>query len=76
MNAHYDDFLVVGSHPTALPADFDRDGDVDLEDYEILAACLTGPGGQVTPECLACDLDGDADADLIDFGKFEVDFEG
>jgi len=64
---------------TVLPApgDFDEDGDVDLDDYETwLVPCYTGPGGQASQGCEACDLDGDADVDLIDFASFQAVFTG
>lgn len=62
------------------PADLDRDGDVDLDDYLILAPCLSGP--DVTTPPLGCslesfdlaDLDGDGDVDLEDFGVFKSAF--
>jgi len=58
-----------------LAGDFDYDGDVDLDDYTTyLAPCYTGPSGQVSAGCGACDLDGDADVDLIDFATFQCNF--
>ena len=45
-----------------VPGDLDGDGDADLEDYELLASCMTGP-----LEIGAADLDDDGDVDLEDF---------
>lgn len=68
--------LYVGSGITVAPAgDFDADGDVDLDDYEQFAACLTGPDG--TPSgCVEVDLDCDADVDLSDCRRFQQCFTG
>ncbi len=64
--------------------DFDADGDVDLDDYTALTACLSGPG--VTPvvspsQCIdpyleAFDYDGDGDCDVDDFAIFAATFTG
>ncbi len=44
-------FVTLQGCPTARP-DFDRDGDVDLEDFGHLQACLTGRGNpQTDPAC-------------------------
>ena len=48
-----------------VPADFDRDGDVDLADYLEFARCFVGSGGALPADCLHADLDGDGDADLV-----------
>lgn len=71
-----------GCSPVRTPHDYDVDGDVDLEDYSVLADCLSAPGaapaptGAVTPAiCQAVfDPDQDRDIDLHDFGKFQVAF--
>ena len=73
-------FLTIRS---AVPGDADDDGDVDLDDFAILADCMAGPGapprptmtGVVTSDCLwAFDRDADGDVDLDDlsslFGSF------
>ncbi|MHC4609136.1 MAG: spondin domain-containing protein [Planctomycetota bacterium] len=55
-------------------ADFDTDGDVDLDDYAIYHICAAGPGvvtppaGCTAQQFAAADLDGDLDVDLADFG--------
>jgi hypothetical protein len=53
-------------------ADFDRDGDVDMEDFGHFQVCLTGPGvPQIRPDCVDARLDGDVDVDQEDFGVFQ-----
>lgn len=64
--------------PTA-PADapdLDRDGDVDLGDFEAFTACFTGPGGTVAPSAAAADLDHDGDVDLADLPLFQQALTG
>ena len=59
-----------------MPGDFDGDGDVDLDDYAVFAACLNGPEVSTPPagctpeEFDLADLLGDNDVDLGDFGEF------
>ncbi len=53
-----------------LAGDFDRDGDADLADFSVLAACMTGPGGGMLLDCDVADLDGDDDVDLGDLHMF------
>jgi len=56
---------------TAAPADFDRDGDVDMEDFGRFQACLTGPYvPQNDPNCANARLDGDTDVDQADMTRF------
>jgi hypothetical protein len=48
-------------------ADFDRDGDVDQDDFAHLQVCLTGQGTlQSNPDCQDANLDGDTDVDQDD----------
>jgi hypothetical protein len=55
-----------------VPCDFDRDGDVDQEDFGHLQKCFTGTGIDITdPDCMDANLDGDTDADQDDFVIFE-----
>lgn len=56
--------------------DLDCDGDVDLDDFNIFAGCLTGPNGGVDSGCDTSDLNGDGDVDLLDFASFAVLFGG
>ena len=67
------------------PGDFDEDGDVDLDDYEVFADCMEGPGvlpsptlpGVTPQQCLAAfDFDADADVDLEDAGGFTASYTG
>ncbi len=67
------------------PADYDCDNDVDSDDFELFAACATGPALPYDPENLppACaaepddeeiiapDLDRDGDVDQRDFSLFQ-----
>ncbi|MCK4343395.1 MAG: hypothetical protein KAY37_16910 [Phycisphaerae bacterium] len=55
-----------------MPGDFDRDGDVDVADFEILAGCMEGPDQPCSLGCEDCDFDGDGDVDLHDFAAFQV----
>lgn len=51
-----------------VPPDFDRDGDVDQEDFGHLQACYSGAFvPQEDPACLNARLDGDIDVDIEDF---------
>jgi len=52
--------------------DFDKDGDVDLEDFGMFQVCITGPDdGPPDPGCEQADFDNDNDVDLSDFGLFQ-----
>ncbi|MDM8005967.1 MAG: hypothetical protein QUV05_07455 [Phycisphaerae bacterium] len=66
-------------------SDFDQDGTVDRDDYDVFEACATGPAvaydvGQLPPSCgvlkygnglMAPDLDLDGDVDQSDFAVFQ-----
>lgn len=58
------------------PADLNADGDVDIEDFDLLADCLSGPDVVPTPACTCSDQDGDTDTDLGDFAAFQQTFVG
>lgn len=60
--------LVLYTEP-ARP-DVDGDGDVDLEDFGHLQACLGGPQTAVPFTCRDADLDGDNDVDAADLARF------
>ncbi len=63
--------------PAAKPADFDQDGDVDLEDFAAFQACFNGPNAPPAVGCsVPADLDGDGDVDLVDFSRFQACFNG
>lgn len=71
--AVYDAGDIVGNPAPPIPVrlDFDRDGDVDLSDFGMLQACLTGPGvPAINPACTAMRLDDDEDIDLGDVIAF------
>lgn len=58
-------------------ADFDEDGDVDLEDFGYLQQCFTGVGAaQDDPACQKAKLDFDDDVDVDDFVIFHACFTG
>jgi photosystem II stability/assembly factor-like uncharacterized protein len=62
--------------------DLDRDGDMDLTDFEVAAECVNGPGSATPPPfCDPCDFsnadrDEDGDVDLHDFAEFALVFTG
>ncbi|MBN1489896.1 MAG: SUMF1/EgtB/PvdO family nonheme iron enzyme [Phycisphaerae bacterium] len=61
----------------AAATDFDEDGDVDLADFSLFAACFNGPNRAPAGGCTAdTDLDGDGDVDLTDFSTFAACFNG
>jgi len=62
--------LVLQWHPTP-PADFDRDGDVDLSDFGHFQKCLSGSDvDQDDYDCEYARLDGDSDVDAYDMQRF------
>jgi hypothetical protein len=64
--------------PLNLPfGDFDRDDDVDMEDFGVFQACISGPSiPQLDPTCILADSDGDEDIDQDDFGVFQLCMTG
>jgi hypothetical protein len=54
-----------------IPGDFDNDGDVDLNDFDIFQACASGPAIPLNPGCEDKDFDSDNDVDQSDFGIFQ-----
>ena len=61
--------LAVVPHPDG---DVDFDGDVDLSDYALFRACLTGPhSADPLGECRFSDLHTDGDIDLVDVAVFQ-----
>jgi hypothetical protein len=59
------------------PGDFDRDGDVDHEDFGHLQACFSGDGAiQTISDCWDADLDQDTDVDHDDWIIFEKCISG
>ncbi|HPD30878.1 MAG TPA: immunoglobulin domain-containing protein [Phycisphaerae bacterium] len=59
-----------------VTADFDEDCDVDQADYDLFAACSSGPGVPTGTGCNGKDLDGDGDVDQADFGVFQRCYSG
>lgn len=59
--------------PAADPAlcDLNQDGQIDSIDFQLLAACRSGPAIQRSTVCAAADFDGDNDVDQDDFGVFQ-----
>jgi|GEM_PF-474197 len=57
--------------------DFDRDGDVDLNDFSNFQSCFSGPGRPASrPDCAGADAEGDGDVDVADFASFQLCFNG
>lgn len=58
-------------HVQAIIADFDADGDVDLDDFAHLQACLDAPGVPITdPACANADFSDDGSVDTTDLAAF------
>ena len=57
------------------PGDGNSDQMIDLFDFELFQACVTGPNGGLLPDCHFFDFDLDLDVDLIDFYWFELAFD-
>lgn len=61
----------------SIPGDFDRDGDVDQEDFGVFQTCYSGPGvEQADPACAGARLDEDVDVDQCDFAGFQSCMSG
>ncbi|NLX20918.1 MAG: family 10 glycosylhydrolase [Phycisphaerae bacterium] len=59
------------SAPPTQPGDLDNDDDVDLDDFALLQACLSGPGiSQDDPACDGAKLDDGDDVDMDDVTIF------
>jgi len=53
------------------PGDFNGDGDVDLDDFGLFQACLSGPGSITNdPACDPAKIDADEDVDYVDLYLF------
>lgn len=67
---------------STVPADRDRDGDVDGVDFSMFASCFNGAGhpprtlGCTTDDADALDFDNDSDIDGVDFSAFASCFNG
>ena len=57
--------------PLFARADFDHDGDVDMDDFALLQVCYSGAGvPQEDPDCQPARLDNDDDVDADDWVRF------
>ena len=56
---------------TPIDADFDNDQDRDLDDFDSLRSCMSGPGAAIEAYCKPCDINRDGRVDLRDFHAFE-----
>ena len=63
----------IGGEPLAVFGDADGDGEIDLDDLDVLADCLTGPGSAwENHTCCLFDAEADGDVDLEDFAAFQT----
>ncbi|HPD29349.1 MAG TPA: alkaline phosphatase [Phycisphaerae bacterium] len=58
------------------PGDFNRDNDVDQEDFGYLQGCLTPVGASLPPECRNADLTSDGRVDASDIVVFRACLSG
>ncbi|MCK4658428.1 MAG: right-handed parallel beta-helix repeat-containing protein [Phycisphaerae bacterium] len=84
------DFLASFSKTVYRSGDFDRDGDIDLDDYVRFVCCMGGPevsqedgwnppydgGGCTQGQFDIADMDGDGDVDMFDLAWFQEYFTG
>lgn len=70
-------FILTFSSHDLIPADFDCDLDVDLDDLAVLESCRTAPGIALSDaDCWQADLDGDSDVDQADFAIYQKCYSG
>src|SRR5438128_12573065 len=62
--------------PPVYMGDFDRDGDVDRHDFDLLRSCAGRADVPVSGDCLRADGDGDGDVDMDDFGGWQRCYAG
>jgi len=66
----------MGAYESGI-GDDDCDGNVDLNDFGSWESCISGPGGgPLAIGCESFDFDGDDDVDSLDFGAFQIVFDG
>ena len=72
------DFTLTGGFWFALaPGDCNEDGGINLFDYDVFEACITGPdGGPPSPECVCFDADQTGTVDMRDFSLLQQGFSG
>lgn len=69
--------LAVSVDVRSVRPDLDWDGDVDLDDFALLQACLTGAYvPQKDPVCARAKLDNDGDVDIQDLNRMRLCFSG
>ncbi|HOW74023.1 MAG TPA: right-handed parallel beta-helix repeat-containing protein [Phycisphaerae bacterium] len=77
---HYPHVVDMGTYEfiPVIPGDFDRDGDVDPDDFLVFQACVSGPAipHDGTRTCQTADFDKDGDVDQSDFGLFQRCWSG
>ncbi len=57
--------------------DFDFDGDVDKNDFEVFQSCFNGPNRPpALPDCSGADANRDGSVDLVDYAEFAARFNG
>ncbi len=61
---------------TPVPADLDRDCDVDELDFNLLAACVSGPAMPLGTGCESSNFDADNDVDQSDFAILQRCYSG
>lgn len=66
----------VAIHFMRHPADLDNDFDVDTDDANLFAACISGRGTPHTPGCEPSDFDRDGDVDCGDGENFKRGWTG
>jgi hypothetical protein len=64
------------SRDSSLSGDCDGDGFVELDDFDVFSACMSGPEVDMEAGCECADMDGDVDVDLADFAAFQPVFAG
>ena len=66
-------FELVLLHPVG---DYDRDGDVDIDDLTAFTLCLDGPGSSIASVCSHSDRDDDNDVDMADYALSQRESAG
>ncbi len=67
----------LGGTVGPIPGDLDHNGQVDLNDYDYIHACIQGPGYDYAGHiCTIADVDGDNRVDLRDFAIMQQNFTG
>ena len=72
------DFTLSGGFWFELAkGDCEDDGDVDLSDYDLFTACLTGPGGEAPAgNCRCFDVNASDTVDIADFYIIQHTYTG